>query len=162
VVNKSRYYSSLGQLVDATLERVLADVLELDDITEDESNRLAELCRILNALEGLFVEDAGNDQPSFAVAYVPSWLKFSYLSVLLVRALILMSLPDHVMNAPLIMIIFRKQEASIADIQYLFDDGALVDFEVEELAKLVRALFAETPLRTNIIGRLLHGHPVRE
>jgi protein transport protein DSL1/ZW10 len=37
---------------------VLADVLALDDITEDESHQLAELCRILNALEGLFVEDS--------------------------------------------------------------------------------------------------------
>ncbi len=37
------------------------------------------------------------------------------------------------------------QEASIADISYLFDEGALVDFEVDELVSLVRALFADTP-----------------
>jgi protein transport protein DSL1/ZW10 len=37
----------------------------------------------------------------------------------------------------------------------------LVDFEVEELVKLVRALFAETPLRANTIGKLMGGHPVR-
>jgi centromere/kinetochore protein ZW10 len=83
-------------------------------------------------MEGLFSEDP--DQPSFVVAYVPSWLKFSYLSELL--------------------------EASLADISYLFEQGALVDFHVNELVNLVRALFADTSLRTNTINKLLTGHPV--
>lgn len=54
----------------------------------------------------------------------------------------------------------REQEASIADLSYLFDEGALVDFDVEELASLVRALFADTQLRTNTISKLMGGHPV--
>ncbi len=36
-----------------------------------------------------------------------------------------------------------------------------MDFEIEELVKLVKALFADTPLRTNTINKLLQGHPVR-
>ena len=83
VLAKSRYYEALGSVVDSALSRILGDVLALEDITEAESHRLCELCHILNALEGLFVEDP--DQPSFVVSYVPSWLKFSYLSELLVR-----------------------------------------------------------------------------
>ena len=90
-------------MTDAALSRVLQDVLELNDIPELESHRLSELCRILNALEGLFCEDPEHVrstllslcvydthrifkslQPSFVVAYVPAWLKFSYLSELLV------------------------------------------------------------------------------
>lgn len=55
---------------------------------------------------------------------------------------------------------FAIQEASIADISYLFQEGALVDFKVEELVKLVRALFADTPLRTNTINKLISGHPI--
>ena len=54
-----------------------------------------------------------------------------------------------------------SQEASIADISYLFEEGALVDFEIEELVKLVKALFADTPLRANTINKLQQGHPVR-
>ena len=80
---KSKYYDALGALVESAVARVLGDVLALEDITEVESHRLSELCHILNALEGLFVEDP--DQPSFIVSYVPSWLKYSYLSELLVR-----------------------------------------------------------------------------
>lgn len=53
-----------------------------------------------------------------------------------------------------------SQEASIADISYLFEEGDLVDFEIDGLVKLVRALFADTPLRTNTINKLVQGHPV--
>ena len=47
----------------------------------------------------------------------------------------------------------------MADISYLFDEGALVDFEIDELVGLVRALFADTPIRANAISRLINGHP---
>ena len=56
---------ALGSLADAALSRVLNDILALDDITEVESHRLSELCKILNALEGLFVEDATQVNSSF-------------------------------------------------------------------------------------------------
>jgi len=130
-LNKSKYYTAIGMVTDAALSRVLEDVLALPDIPEVESHRLSELCRILHGLEALFVEEANQDP--FVVAYVPSWLKFSYLSELL--------------------------EASMVDISYLFDSGALVDFQVDELVGLVRALFADTALRTNTINKLTAGRP---
>jgi centromere/kinetochore protein ZW10 len=102
-LNKSKYYTAIGMVTDAALSRVLEDVLALPDIPEVESHRLSELCRILHGLEALFVEEAnqartlpqwiemnqlnGLLQDPFVVAYVPSWLKFSYLSELLVRTL---------------------------------------------------------------------------
>ncbi|KAJ7255514.1 hypothetical protein B0H12DRAFT_1113859 [Mycena haematopus] len=129
ILTKSRYYTAIGMVTEAALSRVLEDILALPDIPEVESHRLSELCRMLHALEALFVEDA--HQGSFVVAYVSSWLKFSYLSELL--------------------------EASMVDISYLFDSGALVDFEVDELVRLVRALFADTQLRTNTINKLTAG-----
>jgi centromere/kinetochore protein ZW10 len=172
VLPKSQYYVALGSVVDAVLSRVLDDVLALPDIPEVESHRLSELCKILNALEGLFVEDAEQVratfllittctnqsclQPSFVVAYVPSWLKFSYLSELLV------SLCCQNLQAILSHLSYILQEASIADISYLFQEGALVDFEVDELAKLVRALFADTPLRTATVNKLMGGHPIHQ
>jgi protein transport protein DSL1/ZW10 len=57
VLAKGKYYFALGLVVDAALSRILEDILTLPDIPEVESRRLSELCRILNALEGLFVED---------------------------------------------------------------------------------------------------------
>lgn len=49
----------------------------------------------------------------------------------------------------------------MADLTYLFEEGALVDFEVEELVKLVRGLFADTPLRMTTINKIMEGHPVK-
>ncbi|KAH9014198.1 Centromere/kinetochore Zw10-domain-containing protein [Lactarius deliciosus] len=125
-----RSFDALGSLVNFSLMRILGDILALPDITEVESHRLSELCRILHALEGLFIDDP--EQPSFVVACVPAWLKFSYLSELL--------------------------EASMTDISYLFDEGALIDYETEELVKLVRALFADKPQRANLVNKLVAGH----
>ncbi|KAG1770673.1 hypothetical protein EDD22DRAFT_977060 [Suillus occidentalis] len=133
VLPKSKYYTAVGAIVELSLERILESILAIPDIPEVESHKLSELCRILAALEGLFVEDFS--ESSFVVSYVPSWLKFSYLSELL--------------------------EASMADLTYLFQEGALVDFKVDELAKLVRALFADTPLRTKTLDKIMGGHPVR-
>jgi hypothetical protein len=53
---------------------------------------------------------------------------------------------------------FALQEASLADISYLFDEGALIDYETQELIKLVRALFADTPQRANMVNKLTTGH----
>jgi centromere/kinetochore protein ZW10 len=61
----------------------------------------------------------------------------------------------------LLMFILHFQEASIADISYLFEEGALVDFQVDELVTLIKALFADTPLRTSTITKLLAGHPLQ-
>ncbi|KAJ7018660.1 hypothetical protein C8F04DRAFT_1277348 [Mycena alexandri] len=47
-------------------------------------------------------------------------------------------------------------EASMVDILDLFDSGSLVDFEADELVHLVRALFAETALRTNRMTAVWH------
>lgn len=53
----------------------------------------------------------------------------------------------------------REQEASLADITYLFESGALIDFSVEEVATLIRALFSDTSLRASTIDKVLKGHP---
>ncbi|KXN87429.1 hypothetical protein AN958_08860 [Leucoagaricus sp. SymC.cos] len=132
ILTKGKYYTAIGLVTEAALSRILQDILALSDIPEMESHQLSELCRILNSLEGLFSEDP--EQPSFVAAYVPSWFKFNYLSELL--------------------------EASMADISYLFEEGALVDFEIDELIRLVKALFADTPLRTSTTDKLMKGHPV--
>lgn len=57
ILSKSKYFDALGSLVNFCLTSVMGDILALPDITEVESHRLSELCRILHALEGLFVDD---------------------------------------------------------------------------------------------------------
>jgi centromere/kinetochore protein ZW10 len=47
----------------------------------------------------------------------------------------------------------------MADITYLFESGALIDFDPAELARLVRALFSDNSLRAKTIDLILAGHP---
>lgn len=57
LLTKTKYYQAIGSVVNAALSRLLNDILALPDITAVESHNLSELCHILNATEGLFVED---------------------------------------------------------------------------------------------------------
>ena len=57
ILPKSKYYTALGLVVDGVLSRILDSILAISDIPEVESHKLSELCRILTAFEGLFVED---------------------------------------------------------------------------------------------------------
>ncbi|GJJ11250.1 hypothetical protein Clacol_005482 [Clathrus columnatus] len=51
------------------------------------------------------------------------------------------------------------EKGSIADISYMFEQGHLVDYEIDELVRLLRALFAKTPLRESTITKFMQGHP---
>lgn len=72
ILLRSKYYTAIGSVVDAALARILEDVLALPDIPEVESNRLSELCRILHALEGLFMEDS-NSVSAFGQSCLVRW-----------------------------------------------------------------------------------------
>lgn len=160
VLPLDRTFAALGLVLDSALRRILKEVTDLDDITTAESQRLNEMFKLVHPLEASFTEGPGAvrlftsrfaiaarrdlrltstsqplaaRQPSVVVHYVPSWLKFCYLSELL--------------------------EASMADITYLFDSGALIDFELDELARLVRALFSDNSLRARTIDKIMEGHP---
>jgi hypothetical protein len=47
------------------------------------------------------------------------------------------------------------QEASLADITYLFESGALIDFTPDELVHLILALFSDTPIRRDTIAKII-------
>ena len=57
ILPKSKYYTAVGLVIDGVLSRILDSILAISDIPEVESHKLSELCRILTALEGLFVEN---------------------------------------------------------------------------------------------------------
>ncbi|KAK4683475.1 hypothetical protein P7C73_g6781, partial [Tremellales sp. Uapishka_1] len=152
VLPTSTYLSVTGYLLDYSVSRIATDILALDDITEIESNRLNELCKLLHPLESLFIlqpeqvssffpipyrdtkltdkrlPSPSPQQPSSIVAQVPHWLRFCYISELL--------------------------QANLVDITYLLETGALVDFTTTELVSVVRALFADSPKRDATIEKI--------
>ena len=46
------------------MSKILQDILALHDIPADDSQKLSELCRILNSLERLFIDDSSPEAVS--------------------------------------------------------------------------------------------------
>ena len=51
-------------VVEDILSKMLEDILALPDIPAVDSQKLSELCRILNSLERLFIDDGSPDAVS--------------------------------------------------------------------------------------------------
>ncbi|SNX87452.1 uncharacterized protein MEPE_06162 [Melanopsichium pennsylvanicum] len=128
VLVASRFHAAIGRLVDLVFQKVLHDVLDLEDIGESESEKLAGLVRTLGSLENLF-EVEGDRERSTAPLWVPAWFKTSYLVEILT--------------------------GSLVDIEFLaFEAGALVDYSRKELTGLIKALFADTHNRAKLLRRI--------
>ncbi|PWN87846.1 hypothetical protein FA10DRAFT_262297 [Acaromyces ingoldii] len=134
ILAPSTYLAAMGNLVDGLLSQVLHAIIGLDDISEEESEKLAELVRSLGAVEGLFKEEEGSQGAQTVVAiFVPSWFKASYLGEILTGSLI--------------------------DIEFLyFEADALVDYGKGEIVKLIKSLFADTPKRKRLIDKIETSH----
>ncbi|UZJ53238.1 hypothetical protein CBS101457_002558 [Exobasidium rhododendri] len=121
VLTRSSFLSAMGKLVDGILCRVFMDIISLEDISEIESEKLANLLKSLGDLEHIFLDESKPESENSIVAlFVPSWFKASYLAEILT--------------------------GSLVDIEFLyFEAGALVDYTKAEVVSLIRSLFADTP-----------------
>ncbi|BGP24613.1 ribosome bioproteinsis protein ytm1 [Rhodotorula toruloides] len=115
------------------VNEVLLRVLdEIEDQTDISEAESVRLNKLCKMLHEL--ESLFDGSETTAGREVPVWYKFCFLSELL--------------------------EASMADIMFLFDHSHLVDFSPQEIVKLIRALFANSPLRNQNIEKIItQGHP---
>lgn len=129
----------VGAVVETLCATILRHIQALPDIAERDSERLASLIEDLSAAEKWFPVDqpepaAGNDAVTTAIAaFVPSWIKLQYLHEIL--------------------------QSNLTDIQFLFDEGALVDFTASELTSLIQALFADSEHSRNAIAHIRDSSP---
>lgn len=118
------------------LDKVMIDIEDMSGISEAESQRLTDFCNCVVALEDLFTpeilpsEAAHGDAPiSITAVYTPNWIKFQYLTNILV--------------------------SSLVDVKYVWTDGELgLEFQTEELVDLIEALFAGSEHRRKAIGEI--------
>ena len=64
VLPMTTYISMMGYLIDEIVRRISGDILELQDITEIESNRLEKLLKRLHPFEEVFILEPGQVGPS--------------------------------------------------------------------------------------------------
>ncbi|KAJ5787159.1 hypothetical protein N7457_002149 [Penicillium paradoxum] len=131
ILSHSALLQSVGSLLSTVINKVVIDVEDLGDISEDQSRQLVSFCNQISKLEDLFVPEADGDAGALPVTaiYVPSWLRFQYLINIL--------------------------ESSLADIKFLWLEGELgLEFSAEEVIDLIEALFAESDHRRRAISEI--------
>ena len=134
ILSTSALLQATGALLSTTISKFVVDILELEDISEAQSHRLASFTTRLTALEDLFMANPpdGNEAVPMTAVYVNNWLKLQYLAQIL--------------------------DSSLVDIRYLWTEGELsLEFELEEVVDLVKALFAESGHRRAAIQAIRVG-----
>ena len=124
VMSEESLKKALCDLVDAVFDRALHEMEDLQDISEPESIRLAQICRMLIDTAGAVLGGAEAD--------VPTYFKFAYLPDILQGSL-----------ADIEYLLFDNESGS-----------ALADYSREEISMLVRALFADTLHRRRLLDRI--------
>ncbi|KTW27472.1 uncharacterized protein T551_02971 [Pneumocystis jirovecii RU7] len=126
ILPRETFFESIGQLLETAVAYIIIAIKNISDISEAESKQLSELCNQFAQVEDIFVIE--EQELPITPTYVPSWLKFRYLAEIL--------------------------EASMQDVMYLYNSGALIDFDKEEIISLLKTLFAETPCRAENISKI--------
>lgn len=131
ILSHSALLQSIGSLLSSVVNKIILDIEDLGDISEDQSKQLVSLCNKMSQLENLFKPETSGNTESLPVTalYVPNWLRFQYLINIL--------------------------ESSLADIKFLWLEGELgLEFSVEEVVDLIEALFAESDHRRRAIAEI--------
>lgn len=129
ILSHSALLQSVGSLLSTVINKVVIDIEDLGDISEDQSRQLVSFCNQLTKLEDLFMPETNGDIEALPVTaiYVPSWLRFQYMINIL--------------------------ESSLADIKFLWLEGELgLEFSADEVIDLIEALFAESDYRRRAIS----------
>ncbi|KAG5438635.1 hypothetical protein PCANB_002741 [Pneumocystis canis] len=126
IFSREVLFESIGQLLETAIVYIITAIKNISDISEAESKQLSKLCNQFAQIEDIFITE--EQALPITPTYVPNWLKFRYLIEIL--------------------------EASIQDVMYLYNSGALIDFDKEEIISLLKTLFAETPSRAENISKI--------
>ncbi|KAF3903361.1 hypothetical protein ABW20_dc0100837 [Dactylellina cionopaga] len=128
-LSRSALLQSLGSLLNTVIAKFINDVEDLGDISADASARLAFYVAEIGRLEALFVlPEQSNDTLPMTAVYCEKWLKFQYLGTIL--------------------------DSTMAEIMERWREGALIDFEKDELIDLIKALFADGERRSQVLDEL--------
>ncbi|KAL8342580.1 hypothetical protein RB601_004878 [Gaeumannomyces tritici] len=134
ILTKSAWFQAVGSLVDAVATKVIADVMEMPSIGQDEAYNIANMISSITELDDLFPPTRiGDEQIPSTSQYVPSWLRLKYLSEVL--------------------------QSNLREVRYLWIESELsLYFTLEETLDLISASF-EDNARTKEIVREIKANP---
>lgn len=127
ILPRSAWCQAVGSLVDSISSKIIADVLDLESIGQDDAYNTARLIAKVTELDDLFPGSA-DSVPSTA-RYVPSWLRLKYLSELL--------------------------QSNLRDVRYLWFESELsLCFTAEEVIDLIGLSFEDNARRRDVVKEI--------
>lgn len=144
ILARSVWYQATGSLVDTVSTKIIADVLDLPSIGQDEAYNIAKLIATVTELDYLFLPSRVQSRPQgtgskdaseipLTAQYAPSWLRLQYLSEVL--------------------------QSNLRDVRYLWMESELsLYFSAEEVVDLINQSF-EDNARTREVIREIKQNP---
>ncbi|KAI0884378.1 uncharacterized protein GGS22DRAFT_165493 [Annulohypoxylon maeteangense] len=135
ILSKSAWSQAVGSLVDTLAAKLVADVMDLAGIGQDEAYNIASLISRITELDDLFLPPAADGEtavPSTA-EYAASWLRLKYLSEVL--------------------------QSNLQDVRFLWMESELsLYFTVAEVVELIGLSFVDNA-RTREVVREIEANP---
>ncbi|KAH9905055.1 Centromere/kinetochore Zw10-domain-containing protein [Xylariomycetidae sp. FL2044] len=134
ILSKSAWSQAIGSLVDTIASKLIADVMDLAGIGQDEAYNIANLIARVTELDDLFMPpNAAKDAVPATSEYAVSWLRLKYLSEVL--------------------------QSNLQDVKYLWMESELsLYFTVDEVVDLIGLSFVDNA-RTRDVIREIQGRP---
>ncbi|GAP83964.1 putative centromere kinetochore protein zw10 like protein [Rosellinia necatrix] len=134
ILSNSAWSQAVGSLVDTVASKVVADVMDLSGIGQDDAYNIANLIARITELDDLFLPPGADKSaiPSTS-EYASSWLRLKYLSEVL--------------------------QSNLQDVKFLWMESELsLYFTVDEVIDLIGLSFVDNA-RTREVVREIQGRP---
>ncbi|ETS79862.1 hypothetical protein PFICI_07391 [Pestalotiopsis fici W106-1] len=134
ILSNSAWCQAVGSLVDSLAGKIIADVLDLSAIGQDEAFNIANLIAKITELDDLFLPPgSSNSGVPTTSQYAENWLRLKFLSEFL--------------------------QSNLNEVKYLWMESDLsLYFTVDEVIDLIGLSFADSP-RTREITREITSNP---
>jgi centromere/kinetochore protein ZW10 len=148
ILARSVWYQAVGSLVDAISSKIIADVMDMAAIGQDEAYNIANMIATVTELDDLFLpsrfqQGAGkradeSDEVPTTAQYASTWLRLKYLSEVL--------------------------QSNLKDLRYLWMESELsFYFSVDEVLELINLSFEDNPRTREVVREITHNpHPRQE
>ena len=130
ILSRSAWTQAVGSLVDTIAAKLIADVMDLSGIGQDDAYNIASLIAHIEQLDDLFMPP-GADAAAIpdTAQYAASWLRLKYLSEFL--------------------------QSNLQEVLYLWNESELsLEFSADEVADLIRLSFVDNARTRDVISQI--------
>lgn len=145
ILARSVWYQAVGSLVDALSSKIIADIMDMAAIGQDEAYNIAKMISTVTELDDLFLpgragskQAEATDEVPTTAQYASTWLRLKYLSEVL--------------------------QSNLRDLRYLWMESELsFYYSVDEVLDLINMSFEDNPRTREVVREITQNpHPRQE